>query len=89
MRVSPQFEMRPVKANEAPRSEPIDEMPGKSNYLIGDDPIRWRTGVPMYGRIRFEQVYRGVDLDYHAAGSDIEYDLRLAPHTSPQRIGRR
>lgn len=86
LRVSPQLEMRLVGANQAPRSEAVDELPGKSNYLIGDDPTKWRIGVPMYGRVRFERVYPGVDLDYHGLASDIEYDLRLAPYASPRRI---
>jgi len=34
----------------------IDEMPGKSNYFIGNDPSQWRTNVPNYAKVH----YRGV-----------------------------
>src|SRR5215471_14589541 len=42
-----------------------DEMSGKSNYFIGNDPKSWHTGVPLYARVRYENVYPGVDLVYY------------------------
>ena len=39
-----------------------DELPGKSNYFIGNDPKKWRTNVPNYAKVRYQDVYPGVDL---------------------------
>ena len=32
--------------------EAIDQLPGRVNYLIGDDPATWRTGVPTFAAVR-------------------------------------
>jgi MYXO-CTERM domain-containing protein len=56
----------------------------RSNYFIGNDPSRWRTGVPNFGEVRYRGVRPGVDLVYH--GSDagrLEYDFVVAPGASP------
>ena len=41
-----------------------DELSWKSKYFIGNDPKKWRTNVPNYGRVRYEGVCRGVDVIY-------------------------
>ena len=41
----------------------LDELPGKSNYFIGNTP-KWLTGIPHYARVYYQQVYGGVDLVY-------------------------
>ena len=38
------------------------ELPGKLNYLLGDDPAQWRTDVPTYASIVYPGLYPGVDL---------------------------
>ena len=66
--------------------EGVDQLPGRSNYFIGRDPGRWRTGVPHYERVRLHDVYPGVDQVFHAAGGQLEYDLVVAPGADPSRI---
>ncbi|HEY1271042.1 MAG TPA: SBBP repeat-containing protein [Terriglobales bacterium] len=59
------------------------ELPGKSNYLIGNDPSRWRRGVPQFSRVRYAQVYPGIDLVYYGSQGRVEYDFEVAPGVSP------
>ncbi|QIG43538.1 hypothetical protein G5V58_12890 [Nocardioides anomalus] len=61
-------------------------LPGVLNDLRGDDPSAWRTDVPTFGRVRYAEVYPGVDLDYHGTTGTLEYDFRLAPGADPDRI---
>ena len=61
------------------RAVGVDRLPAKSNYFIGDDPGRWRTGVPNFAKVRYPGFYSGIDLVYHGAGSRLEFDLILAP----------
>lgn len=30
-----------------------NEQPGRSNYLVGNDPARWHTDLPRYGKVRY------------------------------------
>jgi hypothetical protein len=61
--------------------------PGVTNYLLGNDRARWKTGIEGYARVRYPAVLPGVDLVYH--GSDqrqLEYDVELAPGADPKAI---
>src|ERR1043165_9398136 len=42
-----------------------DVLPGKVNYLLGNDPQSWRTNVATYGKVRYASVYQGIDLIYY------------------------
>jgi hypothetical protein len=56
-----------------------EEMAGRANYFLGSDPERWRAGVPLYAKVRYEQVYCGIDLVYYGRGRELEYDFIVAP----------
>src|SRR5687768_7546824 len=51
-----------VGGNSHPSVEALQPIEGVSNYLLGDDPGRWRTNVPHFGEVRYRQIYPGVDL---------------------------
>ncbi|MGH9510407.1 MAG: SBBP repeat-containing protein, partial [Terriglobales bacterium] len=78
--------MKLVGANPTPRLEGLDELPGKSNYFIGNDPNKWRTNVPNYARVRYREVYSGVDLVYYGNQRQLEYDFIVAPGADPKAI---
>jgi hypothetical protein len=62
-------------------------LPGKANYFIGNDPKKWRTNVPTYARVKFRNVYPGIDLVcYGNQNGQLEYDFVVAPGADPSRI---
>ncbi|HKA30019.1 MAG TPA: CARDB domain-containing protein [Candidatus Binatia bacterium] len=78
--------MRLVGANREPRLSGLDEIPATVNYFTGRDPQRWCTGVPAYGKVKYEAVYPGIDLVYHGDQGTLEYDLLVSPGADPGRI---
>ena len=54
--------MRIEGARAAARGTGERLLPGKSNYLLGNDQAAWRTGIALYERVRFDSVYEGIDL---------------------------
>ena len=66
--------------------EPVERLPGVSNYYRGNDPRKWRAGVPHYARVRAKRVYPGVDVVYYGNARRIEYDFVVAPGTDPDVI---
>jgi len=64
----------------------LDELPGKSNYFIGNDPKKWRTNVPTYARVKYHGVYPGVDVIFYGNQEQLEYDLVVAPGADPSVI---
>ncbi len=75
-----------VGANSGVKISGLDEQPGKSNYLIGNDPSRWRTNVPNYSQISYKGAYPGVDLVYYGNQRQLEYDFVVAPGADPRAI---
>ncbi len=59
--------------------EGLEKLPGISNYFLGNDPAMWRTNVPHYQRVRYPQVYPGIDLVYYGNPRQLEYDFIVAP----------
>ena len=67
-------------------AELASPLPGRSNYFMGRDPARWRTGVPHFAALRYRGVYQGVDLLFHGDHAGLEYDFTLAPGADPRVI---
>ncbi|HEV2424216.1 MAG TPA: SBBP repeat-containing protein [Terriglobia bacterium] len=65
----------------------VDELPGKSNYFVGNDRARWRTGIANYARVRYQDVYPGIDLVYYGNQRQLEYDFTLDPGADSGAIG--
>jgi Ser-Thr-rich glycosyl-phosphatidyl-inositol-anchored membrane family/FG-GAP-like repeat/Beta-propeller repeat/FG-GAP repeat len=63
-----------------------ERLPGNVNYLIGNEPSRWLTGLPTYASIIYEQLYPGIDLRYDGAQSTLKGTYTLAPLADPSRI---
>jgi hypothetical protein len=73
-------------ANRNPQISGVDQLAGRSNYFIGDNPKNWNTAIPTFGGVKYSGVYPGVDLVYHGSQRQLEYDLVLAPESDPNRI---
>jgi len=79
--------MKTVGANPNPRVVGLDRLPGVTNYFIGNDPTKWRTNVAGYSKVKYEGVYRGIDLVYYDNGEGrLEYDFIVAPGANPKQI---
>ena len=72
-------------------SKSVSVIPDKAlatynNYFLGNDPKRWQTNVPHYLRVKYEDLYPGVDLIYYGNQQQLEYDFIIAPGTEPSTI---
>ena len=61
-----------------PRIEPLEPLAARTDYFIGDRS-NWHTGVTSFARVRYAQVYRGIDAVYYGHDGRLEYDFLLAP----------
>jgi hypothetical protein len=78
--------MKLVKANPSAKITGSEELPGKSNYFISNDPKKWRSNVPTYAKVKYEGIYSGIDLVYYGNQRQLEYDFVVAPGADPHRI---
>lgn len=74
-------------ASEAAQVEGVDKLPGIVNYFIGDDPNKWRANIPTYGRVRYTEIYKGIDLVYYgSAERQLEYDFVVKPGANASQV---
>lgn len=78
--------MQLLGANRRARVIGENQLAAKTNYFVGNDSGRWRTGVANYERVKVNQIYRGVDVVYYGAGRQLEYDFKVAPGASYKAI---
>src|SRR5439155_11923742 len=80
------LQMALVGANPASKVAGLDQLPGKNNYFIGNDPKKWQVNVPTYARVHYPDIYKGVDLVYYGNQRQLENDFVVAPGTDPGMI---
>lgn len=75
-----------IDSNKKTKINAHEKLPSISNYFIGNDPKKWINAVPTYGKVKCEQVYRGVDLTYYGNNGELEFDFELSPGANPSDI---
>jgi Bacterial Ig-like domain (group 3)/MBG domain (YGX type)/Beta-propeller repeat len=70
--------MNLVGARTAKSASGEEPLPGKANYFTGKDSSKWQRDVPMYGRVRLQGVYPGINLAYYGRQGQLEYDFIVA-----------
>ncbi len=79
--------MRLVGGNALAKVEGSGPLPGTANYFLGNDPSKWRSGVARYAHVSYQNVYPGVNMAFHGAQRELEFDFVLAPGANPAPIG--
>ena len=84
--VTSALRMRLVNGKPRPRIRGESRLRGKSHYLRGADPRQWRLDVPTFSKVRYRQVYPGIDLIFYGNGRRLEFDFRLDSGIDPGAI---
>jgi hypothetical protein len=60
-----------------------DALSSTSNYILGNDPAKWRHNVPQFARVSYENIYPGINLAFYGNQGRLEYDFQVAPGANP------
>ena len=72
--------------NPSPEVSGLEQQPGTTNYIIGNDPSQWHSGIPSFSRVHYKDVYPGIDLVFYGNPRQLEYDFVVAPGADPSQI---
>jgi hypothetical protein len=78
--------LRFVGGNARAKLEGTEREPGEVNYLHGQDPAGWRTGLPRYEQIVYRELWPGIDLRLRDVAGTLKYEFRVRPGADPARI---
>ena len=53
--------------------------PGRVNYLLGNDPAKWRTGLRTYERVVYRNLWPGVDMVFAGQNGKLKYEFLVRP----------
>jgi hypothetical protein len=56
------------------------------NFFYGNDSSKWKTEVPNYREIYYENLYDGIDLRYYQIEKGLKYDLIVHPEGNIKQI---
>lgn len=68
------------------KPEVADRAAAVTNWLVGIDPKKWRTGIPHFERLEYRQVYPKVDLVFYGDEGSLRYDFVAAVGADLSRI---
>ena len=60
-----------VGANPNPVLEPFEPLDTVVSYFIGNDPEQWRPDVPVWGGVRYVDLYPSIDLEVTGEGGEL------------------
>ncbi|MDI6791776.1 MAG: SBBP repeat-containing protein, partial [bacterium] len=82
------FSLKCLGANKEPRIEIEAEgkQEGKVNYFRGNDPVKWRSNIPIYREVFYRDIYPGIDLKLRGNGRQLEYEFIIQPGVEPEVI---
>ena len=66
-------------ANAAPRIEPFDRLDVDVSYFIGSDSGQWHPAVPVWGGVRYVDLYPGIDLELTSASGQWQQRIIARP----------
>jgi hypothetical protein len=73
------FRLRFDGANPRTAVTGIEALPGTSNYFSGSDPKLWHTRIPQFAKVRYANLYPGIDLIFYFREGQLEYDVIASP----------
>jgi len=75
-----------VGINPDARVEGLDKLDGKVNYFIGSNSNKWFKGINTYKKVKYSNIYSGIDLVYYGNQKQLEYDFIVSPGADPRSI---
>lgn len=58
----------------------------KNNYFLGNNPANWRSEVPSYDAVRYNNLYDGIDLEVYGGNKILKYNFVVHPTGNPQQV---
>jgi len=83
------FRLRFENMNPQTEVTGIEALPGTSNYFSGSNPKLWHTRVPQFAKVRYSNLYPGIDLIFYFRDGQLEYDVIVSSGADPSAISLR
>jgi PKD repeat protein len=63
-----------------------EQLEGKFNYFLGNDPSKWASDVNAYSTVYYSGLYHGIDMKLYSNEQNTEYDFIVNPGIDASQI---
>ena len=78
--------LKPVGLQKGVKLAALHQTGHRVHYFLGKDPKKWRTDIPTYQAVVYENAYAGIDLKFYGQGRQLEYDIVVKPGADPNQV---
>ncbi|MBC7350173.1 MAG: SBBP repeat-containing protein [Candidatus Aminicenantes bacterium] len=78
--------LTPLNARKRAEIVAEEEQFGRVNYFIGRNQEKWKTGIPTFRKVRYREIYDGVDIVFYGNNNQLEYDIIAQPGVDVSKI---
>ena len=80
------IQMKFVNANDSVKISSLNKHSEKVNYFIGNNKKNWLKGINTFEKVKYTDIYPGIDLVYYGNHEKLEYDFVVSPGANPKDI---
>ncbi len=81
-----QVRLFPIGIHKDVRIDGQEQQDGRVNYFLGKGPAKWKTNIPTYGSIVYQEAYPGIDFRFYGSNQRLEYDVIIKPGAKPSQV---
>ncbi|MCA1032798.1 SBBP repeat-containing protein [Bacillus timonensis] len=78
--------MKFLNAKHDSKIEGVDKQNGTVNYFKGNDDYNWNVDIPTYSKIRYKQIYPGINLIFYGNQRNHQFDFIIEPGYDFEKI---
>lgn len=56
------------------------------NYILGNDPSRWKNGVRLFHHVGYKNLWPQINLDWYGSAAGLKYDVHIQPGGNPALV---
>ncbi|MEZ2232093.1 SBBP repeat-containing protein [Microcoleus sp.] len=75
-----------ANSNPNPTISGLEKLPGFANFILGEDSSQWRTDVPTFNGVVYQNVYQGIDRVFKGTEGQLKSEFLVAPFADPSQI---
>ncbi|TAE00709.1 MAG: hypothetical protein EAZ98_03750, partial [Oscillatoriales cyanobacterium] len=75
-----------ANSNPNPTISGLEKLPGFANFILGEDSSQWRTDVPTFNGVVYQNVYQGIDRVFKGTEGQLKSEFLVAPFADPNQI---
>ena len=80
------FQMIFKNSNEGCIKESIGASDDKYNYFLGSDPKKWASNLSSYQKVKYSNLYQGIDFLFYTSDIGLKYDFVVHPGAEVSKI---